>query len=96
MALWWRADELKIHNHNSVTDASRLENGGPISSREVSTWSARTDAARLVEEMAASCIPIQQGERDAVDELLWLLDTEDLAPLFTLLESSPFRIGDQL
>jgi len=101
-ALWWRCDELKLPKHGVGVDRENYykerddeekvvnERSDPMG-KEVSMNSDHTYAALLVEEMAASCVPIRNGERDAVDELLWLLDTEDTAPLMTLLESSPFR-----
>ena len=97
--LWWRSDELHVPRYGvgvgeeKVEDYEEKGRDADHESKELSTNSVYTYAARLVEEMAASCIPIQSGERDGVDELMWLLDTEDTAPLMTLLESSPFRIG---
>ena len=103
--LWWRCDELELPKPVVGVDGETAykervyenkgsgfpdKNGGRMG-KELSMNSVHTYAARFVEEMAASCIPIRNGERDAVDELMWLLDTEDTAPLMTLLESSPFR-----
>ena len=99
-ARWWRADEFRSRIQSQSADKHVIglsqeietpESNNMLGSGELTTESSSLDAVRLLDEMSESIIPVKAGERDAIDELLWLLDGEDTSPLMTLLESSPFR-----
>jgi uncharacterized membrane protein YgcG len=91
---WWRCDELE--NQNNVLGVHTFD----VESTELSTssmWTQSSDGksggyvfedivSLLSTTSGKKIIPMEQGDKDAVDELLWLLDREDTSPLLVLLE----------
>ena len=89
---WWRCDELENQNNVLGVHTFDVESTGLSTS---SMWTQSSDgksggyvfediASLLSTKSGKKIIPMEQGDKDAVDELLWLLDREDTSPLLVL------------
>ena len=83
---WWRYDELEIKN---TAKDSQLVEGRRQEEHERFEHDQDHSTENIVSILEKkNVVPMEHGDLDAVDELMWLLDREDTSPLMVLLEMS--------
>jgi hypothetical protein len=84
---WWRYDELEIKNRKEsqlVETGQREHDRDDDHSRGGDETESTENIVSILEKK--NVVPMERGDLDAVDELMWLLDREDTSPLMVLLE----------
>ena len=96
VAKWWRVQELKFRASPAQEQEKKGKEHSPLVEMSSTVMlpglgaAARKTEESIVVEikslLAHEIVPMEKGDKDAVDELLWLLDREDTSPLLLLLE----------